>query len=77
MEEVGELFRIISRKFGEQSFKSNEKNLDLSDEVADILWVLICISNQTGIDLMEAFKKNLNKKKLKDSNRHLNNQKLQ
>ena len=77
MEEVGELFRIISRKFGEQSFKSNEKNLDLSDEVADILWVLICIFNQTGIDLMEAFKKNLNKKKLKDSNRHLNNQKLQ
>jgi NTP pyrophosphatase (non-canonical NTP hydrolase) len=77
MEEVGELFRIISRKFGEQSFKSNEKNLVLSDEVADILWVLICISNQTGIDLMEAFKKNLNKKKLKDSNRHLNNQKLQ
>ena len=77
MEEVGELSRIISRKFGEQSFKSNEKNLDLSDEVADILWVLICISNQTGIDLMEAFKKNLNKKKLKDSNRHLNNQKLQ
>jgi len=62
MEEVGELFRIISRKFGEQSFKSNEKNLVLSDEVADILWVLICISNQTGIDLMEAFKKNLNKK---------------
>ena len=77
MEEVGELFGIISRKFGEQSFKSNEKNLVLSDEVADILWVLICISNQTGIDLMEAFKKNLNKKKLKDSNRHLNNQKLQ
>ena len=77
MEEVGELFRIISRKFGEQSFKSNEKNLVLSDEVADILWVLICISNQTEIDLMEAFKKNLNKKKLKDSNRHLNNQKLQ
>lgn len=77
MEEVGELFRIISRKFGEQSFKSNEKNLVLSDEVADILWVLICISNQTGIDLMEAFKKNLNKKKLKVSNRHLNNQKLQ
>jgi len=77
MEEVGELFRIISRKFGEQSFKSNEKNLVLSDEVADILWVLICIFNQTGIDLMEAFKKNLNKKKLKDSNRHLNNQKLQ
>ena len=59
MEEVGELFRIISRKFGEQSFKSNEKNLDLSDEVADILWVLICIFNQTGIDLTEAFKKNL------------------
>jgi NTP pyrophosphatase (non-canonical NTP hydrolase) len=57
MEEVGELSRIISRKFGEQSFKSNEKNLDLSDEVADILWVLICIFNQTGIDLTEAFKK--------------------
>ena len=77
MEEVGELSRIISRKFGVQSFKSNEKNLDLSDEVADILWVLICISNQTGIDLTEAFKKNLNKKNLRDSNRHLNNQKLQ
>ena len=72
MEEVGELFRIISRKFGEQSFKSNEKNLVLSDEVADILWVLICIFNQTGIDLTEAFKKFL-----RDSNRHLNNQKLQ
>ena len=77
MEEVGELSRIISRKFGVQSFKSNEKNHDLSDEVADILWVLICISNQTGIDLTEAFKKNLNKKNLRDSNRHLNNQKLQ
>jgi NTP pyrophosphatase (non-canonical NTP hydrolase) len=77
MEEVGELSRIISRKFGEQSFKSNEKNLDFSDEVAYILWVLICIFNQTGIDLMEVFKKNLNKKKLRDSSRHLNNQKLQ
>ena len=77
MEEVGELFRIIFRKFGEQSFKLNEKNLDFSDEVADILWVLICIFNQTGIDLMEVFKKNLNKKKLRDSSRHLNNQKLQ
>jgi NTP pyrophosphatase (non-canonical NTP hydrolase) len=77
MEEVGELFRIISRKFGEQSFKSNEKNLDFSDEAAYILWVLICIFNQTGIDLMEVFKKNLNKKKLRDSSRHLNNQKLQ
>ena len=61
MEEVGELSRIISRKFGEQSFKSNEKNLDFSDEAAYILWVLICIFNQTGIDLMEVFKKNLNK----------------
>ena len=77
MEEVGELSRIISRKFGEQSFKSNEKNLDFSDEAAYILWVLICIFNQTGIDLMEVFKKNLNKKKLRDSIRHLNNQKLQ
>ena len=62
MEEVGELARIVSRKYGEQSFKKGEEDLDISDEIADIFWVLICISNQTGIDLSHAFKKNLEKK---------------
>ena len=74
-EEVGELARIIARKYGEQSFKEGEKH-DLGDEMADILWVLICLANQTGVDLTEAFKKNLEKKTSRDKERHLNNIKL-
>ena len=64
MEEVGELARIVSRKYGEQSFKEGEKDLDLADEIADVMWVLICIANQTGVDLTEALKKILIKKTL-------------
>ena len=75
-EEVGELARIISRKFGDQSFKKSEENYDLGDEMADILWVLICIANQTGIDLNEAFIKNMEKKTLRDKDRHIQNKKL-
>jgi NTP pyrophosphatase (non-canonical NTP hydrolase) len=77
MEEVGELSRIMVRTYGEQSFKSsdNEKS-DLSDEMADVLWVLICLANQTGVNLTEAFQKNMDKKTNRDSNRHLNNEKL-
>ena len=74
-EEVGELARIIARKYGEQSFKEGEKH-DLGDEMADILWVLICLANQTGVDLTEAFKKNLEKKTSRDKESHLNNTKL-
>ncbi|MBP3243539.1 MAG: nucleotide pyrophosphohydrolase [Bacteroidaceae bacterium] len=74
-EEVGELARIMARTYGEQSFKEGEKH-DLGDEMADILWVLICLANQTGIDLTEAFKKNLEKKTSRDKERHLNNTKL-
>lgn len=75
-EEVGELARIMSRKYGDQSFKESDKNSDLGDELADILWVLVCISNQTGINLTEAFKKNLEKKTNRDKERHKNNPKL-
>ena len=74
-EEVGELARIMARTYGEQSFKEDEKH-DLGDEMADILWVLICLANQTGVDLTEAFKKNLEKKTSRDKERHLNNTKL-
>ena len=74
-EEVGEVARIIARRYGEQSFKEGEKN-DLGDEMADVLWVLICIANQTGIDLTEALQKNLDKKTKRDNKRHINNQKL-
>ena len=76
MEEVGELARVIARKYGQQSFKQGEKDLNLEDEIADVLWVLICISNQTGIDLTDALKKNIEKKNLRDSDRHINNDKL-
>ena len=76
MEEVGELARIISRKFGDQSFKENEDDKNMADEMADVLFVLICLANQTGVDLTEAFKKNMEKKSLRDSERHLNNLKL-
>ena len=76
MEEVGELARIVSRKYGEQSFKEGEKDLDLADEIADVMWVLICIANQTGVDLTEALKKSIDKKNSRDSRRHLDNKKL-
>ena len=76
-EEVGELARIMARKYGEQSFKESDKNRDLGDEMADVLWVLICLANQTGVNLTEAFQKNLEKKNRRDSNRHKNNEKLQ
>lgn len=74
-EEVGEVARIISRKYGDQSFKESDKK-DLGDELADVLWVLICLANQTGIDLTEAFEKNLRKKTDRDKTRHINNEKL-
>lgn len=75
-EEVGELARIMARTYGEQSFKESDKNRDLGDEMADVLWVLICLANQTGVDLTEALKKNLDKKNTRDSTRHLENEKL-
>ena len=76
MEEVGELARIMARKYGEQSFKDSDKNRDLSDEMADVLWVLVCLANQTGVNLTEAFIKNLEKKTSRDSDRHQQNRKL-
>ena len=76
MEEVGELARIIARRYGEQSQKLNEENQDLGDEIADILFVLICLANQTGINLTAAFEKNIEKKTLRDSKRHKENIKL-
>lgn len=76
MEEVGELSRIMVRKYGEQSFKNNESNMSLENEMADVLWVLICIANQTGIDLTSAFKKNMEKKTERDNKRHKENLKL-
>lgn len=74
-EEVGELARIMARTYGDQSFKEGEKH-DLADEMADVLWVLICLANQTGVDLTEAFRKNLEKKISRDKDRHKNNPKL-
>jgi NTP pyrophosphatase (non-canonical NTP hydrolase) len=76
MEEVGELARIMARKYGEQSFKNNEQDKELGDEMADVLWVLICLANQTGVDLTEAFEKNMAKKTKRDATRHLDNEKL-
>ena len=75
-EEVGELARIIARKYGDQSFKKSDEKYDLGDEMADVLWVLICLANQTGVDLTEAFRKNMEKKTLRDKDRHANNKKL-
>lgn len=75
-EEVGELARIMARTYGDQSFKDTEQAKHLGDEMADVLWVLICLANQTGIDLEDALKKNIEKKTLRDSERHLNNPKL-
>lgn len=76
MEEVGEVARIMARKYGEQSFKKSDENIDLADEMADVLFVLICLANQTGIDLTDALQKNLEKKNIRDADRHKNNEKL-
>jgi len=75
-EEVGEVARIMARRYGEQSEKESDKAKDLGDEFADVLWVLICLANQTGVDLTEALKRNLEKKNVRDATRHLNNPKL-
>lgn len=75
-EEVGELARIMARKYGDQSFKKSEEEYNLADEMADIFWVLICLANQTGVDLNEAFLKNMEKKTVRDKERHANNKKL-
>ncbi len=75
-EEVGEVARIMARKYGEQSFKESDKSVDLADEMADVLFVLICLANQTGIDLEKALMKNLEKKEIRDKTRHKNNPKL-
>ena len=75
-EEVGELARIIARKYGDQSFKASDKDSNLADEMADILWVLLCLANQTGVNLTEALKKNFEKKNMRDSGRHVGNEKL-
>lgn len=77
MEEVGELSRIMVRQYGEQSFKASDKEHDLADEMADVLWVLICLANQTGVDLTKALEKNMAKKTLRDKDRHQQNDKLQ
>ena len=76
MEEVGELSRLMVRTYGEQSFKESDKNKELADEMADVLWVLICLANQTGVNLTEALHKNFNKKNSRDIDRHRNNDKL-
>jgi NTP pyrophosphatase (non-canonical NTP hydrolase) len=76
MEEVGELARLMARKYGDQSFKKTESEKDLADEMADVLWVLICLANQTGVNLTEAFIKNMEKKTVRDSERHKANEKL-
>jgi NTP pyrophosphatase (non-canonical NTP hydrolase) len=76
MEEVGEVARIMARRYGEQSFKHSDKEVDLADEMADVLFVLICLANQTGIDLTAALQKNLDKKTKRDANRHKENEKL-
>ena len=74
-EEVGELARVMARKYGDQSFKAGEKD-NLGDEMADVLWVLLCLANQTGVDLTEELKKNIEKKTLRDKERHIKNEKL-
>lgn len=76
MEEVGELARIMARTYGEQSFKESDKKSSLPDEMADVLWILLCLANQTGVDLTDAFGKNLEKKTNRDKERHKNNSKL-
>lgn len=76
MEEVGELSRLMVRTYGEQSFKETDKGKDMADEMADVLWVLICLANQTGVDLTAALQKNFEKKNIRDAMRHKNNDKL-
>jgi NTP pyrophosphatase (non-canonical NTP hydrolase) len=76
MEEVGEVARIMARKYGEQSFKKSDEQVNLADEMADVLFVLICLANQTGIDLTQALQQNLDKKTKRDTERHQNNEKL-
>lgn len=76
MEEVGEVARIMARQYGEQSFKKSDKEVNLADEMADVLFVLICLANQTGVDLTEALEKNMQKKSIRDADRHKNNEKL-
>jgi len=76
MEEVGELSRLMVRTYGEQSFKESDKNKNIADEMADVLWVLICLANQTGVDLTEALEKNFEKKNIRDAERHKENDKL-
>lgn len=76
MEEVGEVARIMARQYGEQSFKESDKEVNLADEMADVLFVLICLANQTGIDLTDALEKNMKKKNIRDADRHQNNEKL-
>ena len=76
MEEVGEVARIMARQYGEQSFKKSDKEVNLADEMADVLFVLICLANQTGIDLTEALEQNLQKKSIRDADHHKNNEKL-
>jgi NTP pyrophosphatase (non-canonical NTP hydrolase) len=76
MEEVGEVARIMARKYGEQSFKKSDEGKDLGDELADVLFVLICIANQTGVDLTDALARNMEKKSIRDADRHKNNEKL-
>ncbi|MBL7743560.1 MAG: nucleotide pyrophosphohydrolase [Chitinophagaceae bacterium] len=75
-EEVGELARIMARKYGDQSFKESDKGKNMADEMADVLWVLICLANQTGVDLTQALEKNFEKKSIRDAERHQNNEKL-
>ncbi|MGN6212919.1 nucleotide pyrophosphohydrolase [Parafilimonas sp.] len=77
MEEVGELSRLMVRTYGEQSFKESDKNKSLSDEMADVLWVLLCLANQTGVNLADALQKNFEKKNIRDATRHKENEKLQ
>jgi NTP pyrophosphatase (non-canonical NTP hydrolase) len=76
MEEVGELSRLMVRTYGEQSFKESDKGKELADEMADVLWVLICLANQTGVDLTQALQKNFDKKNIRDATRHQGNEKL-
>ncbi|QPH37777.1 nucleotide pyrophosphohydrolase [Pedobacter endophyticus] len=76
MEEVGEVARIMARKYGEQSFKKSDESVNLADEMADVMFVLICLANQTGINLTEALQKNLEKKTIRDADRHKNNKKI-
>ena len=76
MEEVGELSRLMVRTYGEQSFKESDKGKEMADEMADVLWVLICLANQTGVDLTAALEKNFEKKNIRDANRHKDNKKL-